>query len=105
MPTTAWKIWRPSSNQKSVHGCSARGRFIISVLSNFDDLGPAAKGTVDWATFALHGSLFDRSAFSMASSWKLDWDTLPAKIQQELSRDDLARARRRSAFLQVEDTA
>ncbi len=83
----------------------ARGRFLVSVLSNFDDLGPAAKGTVDWATFALHGSLFARSAFSMASSWKLDWDTLPAKIQQDLSRDDLAEARRRSPFLQVEDTA
>ena len=83
----------------------ARGRFLVSVLANFDDLYPSAKGTVDWATFALHGSLFDRSAFSMASSWKLDWDTLPAKIQQDLSREDLARARRRSAFLQVEDTA
>ena len=83
----------------------ARGRFLVSVLSNFDDLGPAAKGTVDWATFALHGSLFARSAFSMASSWKLDWDTLPAKIQQDLSREDLAQAQRRSPFLQVEDTA
>jgi hypothetical protein len=82
-----------------------RGRFVASVLANFDDLGPTAKGTVDWATFALHGSLFDRSAFAMASSWKLDWDTLPAKIQQDLSREALAQARRRSAFLQVEDTA
>src|SRR5262249_14549386 len=82
-----------------------RGRFVASVLANFDDLFPTAKGTVDWATFALHGSLFERSAFSMASSWKLDWDTLPAKIQQDLSRDDLARAQRRSPFLQVEDLA
>ena len=81
-----------------------RGKFMVSVLSNFDDLAPA-KGTLDWATYALHGSLFDRSAFSMASSWKLDWDTLPEKIQQDLSREDLERARRRAAFLQVEDVA
>jgi hypothetical protein len=84
---------------------ASRGKFVTSVLSNFDDLFATAKGTFDWATFALHGSLFDRSAFSMASSWKLDWDTLPAKIQQNLSRDDLARARQRSVLLQVEDTA
>ena len=41
-----------------------RGKFMVSVLSNFDDLAPA-KGTLDWATYALHGSLFDRSAFSI----------------------------------------
>jgi hypothetical protein len=80
-----------------------RGRFIVSVLGNFDDLIPEAKGTVDWAQFTLHGDLRERTAFSMASSWKLDWDTLPAKIQRDLSREDLERARRRAAFLQVED--
>ena len=82
-----------------------RGRFVVSVLGNFDDLLPQAKGTLDWATFTLHGDLRTRTAFSMASSWKLDWDTLPQKIRDELSREDLERARRRSVFLQVEDTA
>ncbi len=81
-----------------------RGRFIVSVLSNFDDLIPS-KGTLDWATYTLHGSLHERSAFSMASSWKLDWDTLPEKIRQELSREQLSQARGRAAFLQVQDTA
>jgi len=80
----------------------SRGRFVVTVLANFDDLIPSI-GTLDWATYALHGSLFERSAFSMASSWKLDWDTLPAKIQEELPREELDRARRRSAFLQIED--
>ncbi len=82
-----------------------RGRFVVSVLGNFDDLLPQAKGTLDWAQFALHGDLRERSAFSMASSWKTDWDTLPEKIRAELSREDLARALRRTVFLQVEDTA
>lgn len=82
-----------------------RGRFVVSVLGNFDDLLPQAKGTLDWATFTLHGDLRTRTAFSMASSWKLDWDGLPQKIRDELSREDLERARRRSVFLQVEDTA
>ena len=82
-----------------------RGRFIVSVLGNFDDLLPQAKGTLDWAQFTLHGELRRRTAFAMASSWKLDWEALPEKIQQELSREDLARARRRAIFLQVEDVA
>ncbi|MBY0275634.1 hypothetical protein K2Z84_09840 [Candidatus Binatia bacterium] len=82
-----------------------RGRFVVSVLGNFDDLLPQAKGTLDWATFTLHGDLRTRTAFSMASSWKLDWDALPQKIRDELSRDALERARRRAVFLQVEDTA
>lgn len=82
-----------------------RGRFVVSVLGNFDDLLPQAKGTLDWATFTLHGDLRTRSAFSMASSWKLDWDALPQKIRDELSRDELERARRRAVFLQIEDTA
>lgn len=82
-----------------------RGRFVVSVLGNFDDLLPQAKGTLDWATFTLHGDLRSRTAFSMASSWKLDWDQLPQKIRDELSREDLERARRRAVFLQVEDTA
>jgi len=82
-----------------------RGRFVVSVLGNFDDLLPQAKGTLDWAQFALHGDLRTRSAFSMASSWKTDWDTLPEKIRAELSREDLARALRRTVFLQVEDPA
>lgn len=82
-----------------------RGRFLVSVLGNFDDLLPEAKGTLDWATFTLHGDLRARSAFSMASSWKLDWDALPEKIRLALSRDDLARALRRVVFLQVEDPA
>lgn len=82
-----------------------RGRFVVSVLGNFDDLLPQAKGTLDWAQFALHGDLRRRSAFSMASSWKTDWDALPEKIRAELSREDLARALRRTVFLQVEDTA
>jgi hypothetical protein len=81
----------------------SRGRFIVSVLANFDDVIPA-KGTLDWAIYTLHGSLFERSAFSMASSWKLDWDTLPEKIRQDLSREELARARRRAAFLQIQET-
>jgi hypothetical protein len=80
-----------------------RGRFVFSVLGNFDDLIPEAKGTLDWVQFTLDGSLRERTSFSMASSWKLDWNTLPEKIQRELSRDDLARARRRAVFLQVED--
>jgi hypothetical protein len=82
-----------------------RGRFVVSVLGNFDDLLPQAKGTLDWATFTLHGDLRTRTAFSMASSWKLDWDSLPQKIRDELSREDLERARRRAIFLQVQDTA
>jgi hypothetical protein len=82
-----------------------RGRFVVSVLGNFDDLLPEAKGTLDWARFTLHGTLRERSSFSMASSWKLDWDALPDKIRQELSREDLARALRRVVFLQVEDLA
>lgn len=82
-----------------------RGRFVVSVLGNFDDLLPQAKGTLDWATFTLHGDLRTRSAFSMASSWKLDWDALPQKIRDELSRDALERARRRAVFLQVQETA
>jgi hypothetical protein len=82
-----------------------RGRFVVSVLGNFDDLLPQAKGTLDWATFTLHGDLRTRTAFSMASSWKLDWDSLPQKIRDELSREDLERARRRAVFLQVQDTA
>lgn len=82
-----------------------RGRFVVSVLGNFDDLLPEAKGTLDWAHFALHGDLRKRSAFSMASSWKTDWGTLPEKIRAELSREELARALRRTVFLQVEDTA
>ncbi len=80
-----------------------RGRFIVSVLGNFDDLIPQAKGTLDWAQFTLYGDQRKRTAFSMASSWKLDWDTLPEKIQQDLSREDLEHARRRAAFLQIED--
>lgn len=79
-----------------------RGRVLVSVLGNFDDLLPQAKGTVDWAQFTLHGDLRQRSAFSMASSWKLDWDSLPEKIRLEMSREDLARALRRTVFLQVE---
>jgi hypothetical protein len=82
-----------------------RGRFVVSVLGNFDDLLPQARGTLDWATFTLHGDLRSRTAFSMASSWKLDWDALPQKIRDELTREDLERARRRAVFLQVEDTA
>lgn len=82
-----------------------RGRFLVSVLGNFDDLLPQAKGTLDWAHFTLHGDLRTRTAFAMASSWKTDWDALPEKIRAELSRDDLARALRRTVFLQVEDTA
>lgn len=82
-----------------------RGRFLVSVLGNFDDLLPQAKGTLDWAQFTLHGDLRARSAFSMASSWKTDWDALPEKIRQEMSREDLARALRRVVFLQVEDVA
>lgn len=82
-----------------------RGRFLVSVLGNFDDLLPEAKGTLDWAIFTLHGDLRARSAFSMASSWKLDWDALPEKIRAELSREDLARALRRVVYLQVEDPA
>ncbi|HEY8515942.1 MAG TPA: hypothetical protein VIS07_10560 [Candidatus Binatia bacterium] len=82
-----------------------RGRFLVTVLGNFDDLLPEAKGTLDWAHFTLRGDLRARSAFSMASSWKIQWDTLPEKIRAELSREDLARALRRVVWLQVEDTA
>ena len=77
-----------------------RGRVLVTLLGNWDATG---QGTADWAAYAISGDIGERAAFPMASAWKLDWPTLPARIQELVSQDDLARAAAQSLFLQIED--
>jgi hypothetical protein len=81
-----------------------RGRFVISVLGNWDGL-PGAQATKDFVDYATSGDIRDRAAFPMASSWQLDHDKLNGPIADLVTQDDLDRALTQSVFLQVEDTA
>src|SRR5262249_49228191 len=47
-----------------------RGRFVVSLLGNWDDLGDA-QCTRDWVTYAAGADVRTRAAFPMGSSWKL----------------------------------
>lgn len=81
---------------------SLRGRFVVAVLGNWDTLG--AVTTADWAHYALSRP-GERAAFSMVSTWKTDWSTLPDALKAAVSASDLARAVDESALAQVEDVA
>lgn len=80
-----------------------RGRFIVAILGNWDSLG--GQNTHAWATYATTGSIAERAAFPMASSWKLDFDALPSGEQRLTTREEIAAAERQSVFLQIEELA
>lgn len=79
-----------------------RGKVIVSVLGNWDDLG-TAQATADWVRYATEADPRDCAAFPMVSPWKLDRASLVPRVQDVVSDDDLARALEQSIFMQVED--
>jgi hypothetical protein len=81
-----------------------RGRFVVSVLGNWDGL-PGAQATKDYIDYATTGDIRDRAAFPMASSWQLDHEALSGLIYNLVTQDDLDRAFAQSVFMQIEDTA
>ncbi|HZR79676.1 MAG TPA: Ca2+-dependent phosphoinositide-specific phospholipase C [Candidatus Binatia bacterium] len=81
-----------------------RGRFIVTILGNWDDIGDA-QATRDWVDYATAAPIADRVAFPMASSWKLDRSALTPRLQALVSQDDLDRAFAETVFLQIEDLA
>src|SRR5262249_48348851 len=81
-----------------------RGRFVVSLLGNWADLGDA-QCTRDWVTYAAGADIRTRAAFPMGSSWKLDWSALSPRLQALVAPEELARATAQSAFLQIEDLA
>lgn len=78
-----------------------RGRFVVGVLGNWDVV---ANATVDWTKYATT-KLTERAAFPMSSTWKLDYDTLPPRVTERITRAELERAARSSVLVQVEDPA
>jgi hypothetical protein len=79
-----------------------RGKVIVSVMGNWDDLAEA-QSTADWVRYATQDDLRARAAFPMASSWKLTMDALNDRLHDLLAQPDLDHAFAESAFLQIED--
>jgi hypothetical protein len=75
---------------------SLRGRFMLALLGNWDTTG---QGTADWARYATAGDVSARAAFPMASSWKLDWGSLPIRVRDVVDAERLARAVEQSGLL------
>jgi hypothetical protein len=81
-----------------------RGRFVVSILGNWDGL-PGAQATKDWTDYATHGSVAERAAFPMASSWQLDHEALSGLIYDLVTQAELDAAFAQSVFMQIEDLA
>jgi hypothetical protein len=80
-----------------------RGRVIATILGNWDVFGGQA--TRDWIDYATLADIRTRSAFPMASSWKLDYEAIPSAERTAFTAEQLDRAWRQSIFLQVQELA
>lgn len=80
---------------------SLRGRFIVVMLGNWDELG--ASSTAAWALYATSGPMAGRAAFPMASSWMLNFAKLRPSVTKLITAAQFDRAFEQSPYLQIED--
>jgi hypothetical protein len=77
-----------------------RGKVIVALIGNWDELG-SAQSTKDWADYAAKAP--ERTAFPMASPWKLDASTFTPRMQEIVTQEELDVAWSQSAIVQIED--
>jgi hypothetical protein len=85
-----------------------RGRFIVTVLGNWDVV---ASASADWVYFATGGPnlvpleslVKDRAAFPMGSTWKLPYANLPDTVKEKVTELDVDNAMAETGIWQVED--